>query len=231
MAAKRKSTKSSSTATKKRANTPEKRQLKAVIWFALAVFFLFVVLIKGQNVWTWIHNQIFGIFGVMAFLFPVLLGFVAVTYAFENISSSAKLKAVGSAALAVLIDATVDVFSRHQPNATFWGHIVDAYSSGMSLKSGGFLGALIGHPLYVAFGSVGAAITLILLIFVLIMVITGTTLMSFFKGMYKPVKTISEQAENAYHERQEKRDKKKGKAIENAVRKGLRAAFFVRLAL
>lgn len=209
MAAKRKSTKSNTTATKKRTASPERRQLKAVIWFALAVFFLFVVFIKGQNVWTWIHNQIFGLFGVMAFLFPVLLGFIAVTYAFEKISSSLKLKAVGITALVVLIDATVDVFSRHQPDATFWGHIVDAYNAGMSLKSGGFLGAIIGHPLYVAFGSIGAAITLILLIFVLLMVITGTTLMSFFKGMYKPVKTISEQAENAYHERQEKSDKKK----------------------
>jgi len=212
MATKKKTTKSSSSATKKQqknSNTPEKRQLKAVIWFALAVFFLFVVLIKGQNVWTWIHNQIFGIFGVMAFFFPVFLGFIAVTYAFENISSSVKLKATGAVVLVALVDAAVDVFSRHQPDATFWGHIVDAYSSGMELKSGGFLGAIIGHPIYVAFGNVGAAITIILLIFVLLMVITGTTLMSFFKGMYKPVKTISEQAENAYHERQEKSDKKK----------------------
>ena len=199
MAAKRKSNKSTTAKrTTKSAPTPERRQLKAVIWFALAIFFLFVVLIKGQNVWTWIHNQIFGIFGVMAFFFPVFLGFIAVTYAFDKVSGSVKLKGVGAAVLVALIDATVDVFSRHQPDATFWGHIVDSYSAGMELKSGGFLGAIIGHPIYVAFGNVGAAITLILLIFVLLMVITGTTLMSFLKGMYKPVKTISEQAENVY---------------------------------
>lgn len=66
------------------------------------------------------------------------------------------------------------------------------------------MGALVGHPLYLAFGKTGAAITAILLIFVFLMIITGTTLMSLFRTMARPVKSISEQAENAYQARLER---------------------------
>ena len=62
----------------------------------------------------------------------------------------------------------------------------------------------MGHPLYLAFGKTGAAITAILLIFVFLMIITGTTLMSLFRTMARPVKSISEQAENAYQARLER---------------------------
>lgn len=211
-------TRGSATATKiqnkeKREETAAgKRQLMSVIWFAVAVFFLFVVFIKGQNVWLAIHNAIFGIFGVTAYFYPFLLGFVAVLFAMDKVGGSINAKIIESGVLVVLIGAAVDIFVKHNEALTFWEHLVNAYSTGTSLKSGGFLGALIAQPLYIAFGKTGAAITIILLIFVFVMIITGTTLVSLFKTMAKPVKSISEQAETAYQNRldreaEEKSDK------------------------
>ena len=211
-------TRGSATATKiqnkeKREETAAgKRQLMSVIWFAVAVFFLFVVFIKGQNVWLAIHNAIFGIFGVTAYFYPFLLGFVAVLFAMDKAGGSINAKIIESGVLVVLIGAAVDIFVKHNEALTFWEHLVNAYSKGTSLKSGGFLGALIAQPLYIAFGKAGAAITIILLIFVFVMIITGTTLVSLFKTMAKPVKSISEQAETAYQNRldreaEEKSDK------------------------
>lgn len=211
-------TRGSATATKiqnkeKREETAAgKRQLMSVIWFAVAVFFLFVVFIKGQNVWLAIHNAIFGIFGVTAYFYPFLLGFVAVLFAMDKVGGSINAKIIESGVLVVLIGAAVDIFVKHNEALTFWEHLVNAYSKGTSLKSGGFLGALIAQPLYIAFGKAGAAITIILLIFVFVMIITGTTLVSLFKTMAKPVKSISEQAETAYQNRldreaEEKSDK------------------------
>ena len=207
----------SATATKiqnreKRQETAGKRQLMSVIWFAVAVFFLCVVFIKGQNVWLAIHNAIFGIFGVTAYFYPFLLGFVAVLFAMDKVGGSINAKIIESGVLVVLIGAAVDIFVKHNDALTFWHHLVNAYNSGTSLKSGGFLGALIGQPLYIAFGKTGAAITVILLIFVFVMIITGTTLISLFKTMARPVKSISEQAETAYQNRldreaEEKSDK------------------------
>lgn len=178
-----------------------KRQLMSVIWFAVAVFLLCVVFIKGQNIWLAIHNAIFGIFGVTAYFYPFLLGFVAVLFAMDKVGGSINAKIIESGVLVVLIGAAVDIFVKHNDAITFWQHLVNAYNSGTSLKSGGFLGALIGQPLYLAFGKTGAVITVILLIFVFIMIITGTTLISLFKTMAKPVKSISEQAETAYQNR------------------------------
>ncbi|MBE6749601.1 MAG: DNA translocase FtsK [Ruminococcaceae bacterium] len=204
MAVKRKGT-TRRTATKQSANTNTagKRQLMSVIWFAVAIFFLCVVFIEGQNVWAWLHNTIFGIFGVTAYFYPFLLGFIAVMFAMDKITGSLTAKAIESGVLVVLIGAAVDIFLKHK-EIGFWEHLVGAFESGISLKSGGFLGALIGQPLYLAFGQTGAAITVILLIFVFFMIITGTTLIALFKTLTKPVKTISEQAESAFQARAER---------------------------
>ncbi len=213
MAAKKKSGKSragSATATKIQNSTARKeavqgrRQLLSVIWFAVAVFLLCVVFIPGQNVWLAIHNFIFGVFGVTAYFYPFLLGFVAVLFAMDKIGGSMNAKVIESGILVILVGAAVDIFSKHNDALTFWQHLTAAYKSGSHLKSGGFLGALVGQPLYLAFGKTGAAITAILLIFVFLMIITGTTLMSLFRTMARPVKSISEQAENAYQARLER---------------------------
>ena len=210
MAAKKKSGKSragSATATKIQNSAARKeavqgrRQLLSVIWFAVAVFLLCVVFIPGQNVWLAIHNFIFGVFGVTAYFYPFLLGFVAVLFAMDKIGGSMNAKVIESGILVILVGAAVDIFSKHNDALTFWQHLTAAYKSGSHLKSGGFLGALVGQPLYLAFGKTGAAITAILLIFVFLMIITGTTLMSLFRTMARPVKSISEQAENAYQAR------------------------------
>lgn len=213
MAAKKKSGKSragSATATKIQNSSTKKevvqgrRQLLSVIWFAVAVFLLCVVFIPGQNVWLAIHNFIFGVFGVTAYFYPFLLGFVAVLFAMDKIGGSMNAKVIESGILVILVGAAVDIFTKHNAALTFWQHLTAAYKSGSHLKSGGFLGALVGHPLYLAFGKTGAAITAILLIFVFLMIITGTTLMSLFRTMARPVKSISEQAENAYQARLER---------------------------
>lgn len=207
-AAKKKGSKSrSATATKiqneasKRETAAGKRQLMSVIWFAVAVFLLCVVFIKGQNIWLAMHNFIFGVFGVTAYFYPFLLGVVAVLFAMDKIGGSINAKIIESGVLVVLVGAAVDIFIKHEEALTFWQHLTSSYTSGTALKSGGFLGALIGQPLYLAFGKTGAAITVIILICVFLMIITGTTLMSLFKTMARPVKTISEQAENAYQSR------------------------------
>lgn len=192
-----------------------RRQLMSVIWFAIAIFFLCVVFIEGQNVWTFIHNLIFGVFGITAYFFPFLLGFIAVMFALDKMTGSITAKSIESGIFVILIGAAVDIFSKHDPSLNFWEHLVHAYTQGIGLKSGGFLGALIGQPVYLAFGKTGAAITIILLIFVFFMIITGTTLITFFKTIYRPVKTISEQAESAYQARldREDEDTKGGKQL------------------
>ena len=185
-------------------NSAGKRQMLSVIWFATAIFILCVVFIKGQNIWLSMHNFVFGVFGVTAYFCPFLLGFIAVFYAMDKINGSITVKIVEVGFLGALVGAAVDIFSKHNEQYSFLEHLTSAYMSGISLKSGGFLGALLGQPLYLAFGNPGAGITVVLLIFVFLMIITGTTLITLFKTIFKPVKTISRQVESTYQSKLEK---------------------------
>ena len=71
-----------------------RRQLMSVIWFAVAIFLLCIVFIKGQNVWLAMHNAIFGMFGVTAYFYPFLLGTVAVLFAMDKVGGSINAKII-----------------------------------------------------------------------------------------------------------------------------------------
>ena len=49
------------------------KQLKSVILFAIAILLASMVFIKGQNLWTIMHNFIFSILGVTAYFIPFIL--------------------------------------------------------------------------------------------------------------------------------------------------------------
>lgn len=183
------------------------RQLKAVIWFALSVFLLCIVFIKGENIWTALHNFVFGVFGVMAYFYPFLLCFVAILYALDKCSGTAEAKIIETSIIAVLVGAAIDIFGFGGSSGGFGAYLSAAYTNGVSHKNGGFLGALVGRPIVLAFGKTGAAITVLLLIFVFAMLITGTTLAVLFRAISKPVKSISEQAESAFQARAEREEK------------------------
>ncbi len=209
---KRGKTKKSSTATGIENAKREKqikngrRQVSSVIWFAVAVFLLFVVCIKGENLWLNLHNFLYGVFGFCAVFLPFLIGLVTVLYALDKLFGTLFAKIAESAVLIMLIGAAIDIFTKRDPSATFWEHLTHAYSLG--IKGGGFLGALIGTPIFKAFGATGAGITVVLLCCVFLMLITGTTLISLFKLLFGSVKKFGEQAEIAYAEKIAKEEEK-----------------------
>ncbi len=195
--AQRKRRRSSATRQQKAAVNNAKRQVMSIILFTAAVFFMCIVLIPGENVWNALHKFFFGVFGVTSFIYPVILGVTAVFFAMDKCYGTVTAKIIEASILSVFISAAVDIFI--EPSSVpFAEYIQSAYSSGIALKSGGFIGAVFGRPLVNLFGGTGAAITIILLMFVLLMLITGTTLITFFKTLAKPVKKIEQHAEDTF---------------------------------
>ena len=184
-------------------NSSSQRQLKSVIWFTVSVFLICVVFIKGENWWTDLHNFMFGLFGITAFFYPFYLAAISVLYAMNKLKETVGKKIQSSGILVLLIAAAINIFASGKKLA-FTETLTLAYKNGIGLKNGGFFGALVGEPIRLAFGKTGAAITIILLIFVFLMIISGTTLIALFKNIKKSVKTISEQAESVYQEHIEK---------------------------
>lgn len=207
-------------------NNASNRHLKSVIWFAVSLLALCLVFIEGENLWTYLHNFIFGFFGIIAFVFPFYLGAVSIIYSMDKFKETVGKKTIAFGVLTWLIAALIDIFSTDKAT-NFVDHIVDAYKNGVLYKGGGIFGAVIGKPLSIAFSKSAAAAVVIILIFVLFMLISGTTLITLFKNLSKPVKAISEQAETAYKERLEKSQNEKGEAKENKKKMKLLKGFNV----
>ncbi len=218
MAAKRKRrTNSKNTSAKQTAaSNNAKRQIISVVLFAAAIFMFFVVVIKGENLWLALHNFTFGMLGLTAFVYPFLLGFIAVLFALDKFNGSVSARVIEAIIMVVLIGAAIDIFVP-QTAENFFKYLGEAYSAGKILHNGGFLGALIGHPIALAFGATGAKITVILLIFVLLMIITGTSLIRLFRGAAMPVKKIKAHAENTYAKRLEEEEARKKAEIDISV--------------
>ena len=195
------------------------KQLKSVILFAVAILLASMVFIEGQNLWTIMHNFVFSIFGITAYFIPFILGTIAVIVGIDKERDNFNAKVIESIVVLLLLGSCVDVFATNGSLSSddFANHLTNAYNTG---KAGGLFGALFGGCLNLAFGKTAAAITLIILLCVFIMIITGTTLVSLFRAMSKPVKAVSAQAENAYKERAQRGEDGKYKKGDIKIIKG-----------
>jgi len=190
-------------------NLGGKNQMRSILMFAVAVFLMFVAVIPSgeNNAWAFLHNMMFGLFGFCAYIMPIFLGFVAVLGAMDKHSDKFTVRLVESGFLVWFICAAVDIFSEISERIGFFEHIVEAYS--YEKIYGGVFGALFGHPLTKLFGITGAKITVIILIIVAIMFVTGTTLISAFSLIGKPIKSAGHAIETRMEEHEKRKEEKK----------------------
>lgn len=201
---KSKSQNSSSVKEKKPANY----RVRAIILLALAVLSFCLLFIKGNFVWSFISNSIYGIFGGSAVLISVSLLYIAIMTAKEKEVHRLKAK-VGFCALTVFLVCTLwYIFSGYQKGNYFveLGHEFMAGFNGDSFVSrgGGLFGALLGYPMSYGLGNTISVILLILLILVLLLIITGVSLLDIAKAAKKPMEKAMHQAEIRKQERIEK---------------------------
>lgn len=205
---KSKSQNSSSVKEKKPANY----RVRAIILLALAVLSFCLLFIKGNFVWSFISNSIYGIFGGSAVLISVSLLYIAIMTAKEKEVHRLKAK-VGFCALTVFLACTLwYIFSGYQKGNYFveLGHEFMAGFNGDSFVSrgGGLFGALLGYPMSYGLGNTISVILLVLLILVLLLIITGVSLLDIAKAARKPMEKAMHQAEIRKQERIEKEKQK-----------------------
>lgn len=178
------------------------RQVNAILLFAAALFLLFVAVIPGGNVWAALQSVLFGIFGVISYVIPLLLIYVAVVTSLDRDIVNMRAKVIETIVLIVLVCAAVDIFGGSGPNSHYGEAIRLAYVNGKTGHTGGAAGAILGDALMILFASKTAAgITDLILIFVFILLISGTTLARFFTGLWKPVKKASDATSVHFEER------------------------------
>lgn len=195
MAAKKGSSKKRGAKTQSRPAANHK-QIISLLLFAASLFILAVTFIPGENVWRGMHDFFFGFFGVMAFVFPFFIVALAVAYAMDKLKDSVAVRFVEIGILIVLVCASIDVFCAHPKlegfGEAYSAHLSASYKSGILLHSGGLLGGLIAQPIYFAFGKAGAIVTVFLLVFIFLMLVTSTPLIKLLRQLSKPVETVRE---------------------------------------
>ena len=179
------------------------RQVTSVVMFTASVFLFLAAIIPGEAGWAVIHKFILGVFGFFGYIVPVVLGVVAVLIALDKLRGKQLVRIVGVSIIVVLVSAFVNILFTCPESANFGDCIKRAYAAGSS--GSGFFGAVFGYPLYAAFKNPGAWIICALLIFATVMILTGTTLVSLYKAISKPVKKTYEAVESVYNENLERR--------------------------
>lgn len=170
-----------------------KRQMTAIILFTVGILLFAIELIPGAGAWTWCKNFLYGLFGFAALIIPAALIYIAIMATLDKPIGEIKHKMWQTGVLIALICGLIEICDKTAfAGEGFFNVISTLYVEGIAFKSGGVFSALIGWPLLALCGKTGAIIIIILFLFAFFMLLTGTTLISFFKSIAKPAQKITE---------------------------------------
>ncbi len=209
---KKNTTKPSQNNTKKREVAPAKskktispeasRQRTAIVLLAVSVLFLAATLIKGEKIWLGFHNFIFGLFGITAFAWPLMLIYLAVIIASNRSMLSARSNIIGASLFVLILSGIVHIFSDGSEIGTLgaqFGYVWDLRDM-VTVASGGVTGVIFGGIPRLFFGKSAATVVLIVLLIVVFMIVTGTTLL----GLWVLIKGLIGKASTAKQKHIEK---------------------------
>ena len=181
---------SKATETISQEQTSARRQMRALLLFAVSILLFLMAIIRGENAWTWLHNLLLGLFSFNACIIPFLMAFVAVMLALEKDEDGLSGRMWQCTAFAVLLNSTIFAFAVDTNAYNFKQAIAHCYTRGVSYRGSGAVGAVFGWPIERLFGDTGARILLIVLSVVFLMLMTGTTISSIIRLVRKPYQYI-----------------------------------------
>ena len=202
---------------------PVNNQKIAIIVMAFAAFMFAVALIPGDNIWAVMHDGLFRLFGFCAYLIPVLIIFVSITYARESTLESISVSLTEVGILSLITTGVIYLFS-HKDKAYIAEtglaqQIYEAWVNGAADKKGGATGAIIGGGLGKLFGKTGAEITLLIAIIILIFFLTGLSLPVVFSYIRRHARKVSDVTNQKIEQRkQEKEQRELEEVAEEAER-------------
>ena len=178
------------------------RVLWSTVLFAAGVLAAAFTLIKGESLWNTIHNIFLGLFGVTAFLVPVVMIYASIMIAMDKTELYVSTRLVQCAAAVLLLTGFVQIFfaGELQGERLFDEMIPALYSEGKKLRGGGVMSILIAGPLLALFKKVGASIIIVLLCFVFVMVVANKTIIDLFKMIRNSIAKASAARAESYVE-------------------------------
>ena len=189
-----------------------KKQITAIITFAVGLFLFFLTILPFNGGWGEIRSWLFGLFGWCAFLIAPIMIFISIISAMDASTLIVKHRLWQGIVLVVLLCGISQAVVSTSKNAEilgadgFFETISTLFVNGQHYKGGGVCSAIIGWPLIALLTPWGAVIALALIIFVFLLIISGVTLMQFLKTAAIPAKKISENAKAVVESKKAKFD-------------------------
>lgn len=211
---KKKTTGTTASKARKQREQQESFRNEVILWIALAV--CIVLLLAnfgiGGKIGSGVSSFFFGIFGLMAYVFPICF-FLAVVFAVSNREN--KVAAVKIVA-AVLFVSFLCLFVQMVTDSSKEAGAISAFHYGFENKAGGgIIGGLLEQLLCPNFGVPGTYVIDIIVLIISLVLITERSIM---KGMQKGGKVIYDSAKDdairrmdAAKERREEREKEREK--------------------
>ena len=184
---------------KKYSNNKIDDSLFQILIFGISILFLFLIIIPGENIWLWLHDFIFGLFGICSILLPIFSISLIILKALNKTDNYSKLKIVMCAITVFVSCSLFYIFSdlsKTEAQKNWFFHVIDEYKLGNLNRSSGLFGGLLGSFFVWAFGSAGAKVTSIIFLFICIMILTSMTLSKLLDAFSKPAVAIKEKIEN-----------------------------------
>ncbi len=151
----------------------------AVTLLISVLFFLSYINLCGA-VGKWLNTLIFGMFGILGYLFPFLL-FLGVAFFISNRKNRiVKRKLLCSAAFFLCFSALIELLSSYNSERT-WIQYFTMSAEGKS--GGGILGGTLVFLLCPLFDTVATTIILIILMIICLMVVTGKEFFAYIKSI------------------------------------------------
>ncbi len=189
-------------ASKKKLDRNEKKQAISLFGFFFSLFMGAVVYIEAEGVWGALRNFFFGLFGLNAFIVPVFILIISSVAAIGKDTRKYKIKVAEIFAVFTVLVAFLYIVNS-DPELSYSEQISEAYFTykdyrGTGMRFGfGVFGAIFGGlPLMLTDGSkLASGVITALLLFALIMIFSGTSLLKLLQSLKAPAEAVSEYAE------------------------------------
>lgn len=201
----KKTTKTNTKSTSKKKTAEDisaKKQLNAIIFFALGIIFTALALITGESLWESLHYMTRGLFGWCSYLIGPVFIYLAVMNTLEKSAFSTTAQGIESAVLILLLSGVTTVLNEGMElSGNVFDKIGMLYTNGKELIGGGVISTVCGLTFIALMGRVAAVIVSFVLIALVLMLITGTTL----RGLADNTKKVGKKVKEVYVEQVEQR--------------------------
>lgn len=173
-------------------------QTLTIVLFASSILLFCLIFIKGDHLWEFMHNTLKGLFGACAIAWPILMVYISVATALEQPEYKITSRIWLCFWLIILMSTAMYVFE--DPiigyKSSYFKTLSALFNYGINKGLSGLIGGILGIPFLNLMGGIGSKIIIVLMIFVMLMILTGTDLMQLFSLFTKPATMAKNKYDN-----------------------------------